>query len=109
MEISVTGHHVNLSEGTRSQIQDEASRLERFFSPLLECHVTIAEEGRNKKANIVVHVHAQTLTSAHEAERLSAAVDGALQKMQRQLKKLHDKRRNHRSGGQLQEASTTEE
>ena len=109
MEISVTGHHVNLSENTRSQIQDDAAKLERFYSPLLECHVTITEEGRNKKASVVVHVHAQTLTAANKAERLPLAVDGALQKMERQLKKLHDKRRNHRSGGELQETSATEE
>ena len=46
---------------------------------------------------------------ALEAERLTVAVDGALQKMERQLKKLHDKRRIHRSGGQLQETSAAEE
>ena len=33
---------------------------------------------------------------ALEAERLPVAVDGALQKMERQLKKLHDKRRKPR-------------
>jgi ribosome-associated translation inhibitor RaiA len=54
VEISVTGHHVSLSENTRSQIQDDAAKLERFYSPLLECHITITEEGRDKKANVVV-------------------------------------------------------
>ena len=43
------------------------------------------------------------------AERLPGAVYGALQKMERQLKKLHDKRRKHSSGGQLQETSAAEE
>ena len=46
---------------------------------------------------MTAHVHGQSLVSRHEADKVYAALDSATDKMVRQLKKLHDKRRRPRS------------
>ena len=96
MQISVAGHHFDLTNSTKSYIEQELSRLQKFYDPLLGATVTLTKEGRFTRADIVIRVHAQTLKSSQESEHLSPAFDGAIKKMIRQLKKLHDKRRKPR-------------
>lgn len=96
MQVSISGHRYDLSDRLRVYVEKELEKLGRFYTPLLDCQVTLSQERRKRKANIVVHVHAQVLTASHEADKVYAAVDGAMDKMGRQLKRLHDKRRYHR-------------
>ena len=98
MQVSIAGHQFELSDRLKVYIEEELTKLERFYTPLLDCQVTLSQEGRTRRANVVVHVHAQVLKASHEADKVYIAVDGAMDKMGNQLKKLHDKRRHHRGG-----------
>ena len=96
MQISVSGHHYDISDGFKSYVEEEATKLERFYSPIIGCQLTVTPEGRMLRVDIVVNVHAQTLKASHESDSIHVSVDGAMGKMVRQLKKLHDKRRKPR-------------
>ncbi|MDA0748135.1 MAG: ribosome-associated translation inhibitor RaiA [bacterium] len=112
MQISISGHHFDLTEKSKSYIEQEAVKLERFYSPLLDLRVTITEEHRVMKASVAVHVNTQHLSATHEAEKLYPAIDGAMEKMARQLKKLHDKRRKPRpvsAPDRIEESAENEE
>ncbi len=99
MQISITGHHYHISDTTREHIQGEADKLERFYSPLTDCHVTVTKEGDDYRTDVVVNLHGQTLKSSDSQGKLYPSIDAAMDKMVRQLKKLHDKRRRPRSTG----------
>ena len=99
MQVSITGHHYQISDTLRKHIQGESDKLERFYSPLIGCQVTITKEGDDYRADVVVNLHGQTLKSSDVQAKLYPAIDGAMDKMVRQLKKLHDKRRRPRSTG----------
>lgn len=96
MQVSVSGHHYNVSDRTRQYVQAEAEKLEKFYHPLIDVHATITEEGREHRADLVVRVHAQTLKSTGSSEKVYTAIDQAMNRMTSQLKKVHDKRRDHR-------------
>ena len=98
MKVMISGHHYELSETTRDYIEAESAKLERFYTPILGCQVTIAKEERMEKADVVVSLHGQSLKSSDESDKLYPAIDGAIDKMIRQLKKVHDKRRKPRPG-----------
>lgn len=98
MQVLISGHHFNMSDRIKSYIEKELTRLERFYTPILNGQVTITQENRTLRASVVVRVHAQKLTAVHEADKVYAAVDGVMDKMARQLKKLHGKRRRLRPG-----------
>ncbi len=108
MQISISGHHFNISDRIKSYVEKEATKLERFYTPLIDCQVTITQESRGLKASVVVHVHAQNLRSTHEADKVYLAVDGAMGKMVRQLKKLHDKRRKPRGVSHVSQMASSE-
>ena len=96
MRISIEGHHYQVSEATRTYVQSGLEKLERFYSPIIDCHVTLKEVKETFSADLIVRVQGQTLKSANSDTKLYKAVDEAIDKMIRQLQKLHDKRRSHR-------------
>jgi putative sigma-54 modulation protein len=96
MQISIKGHHSHVSDSARQYIESEVQKIERFYSPIIDCTVTITEENVTKRVEVVTHVHGQTLKASDSDSKLYKATDTALDKMARQLQKLHDRRRNHR-------------
>ena len=98
--------HVSVSEGTKRYIEDEGAKLEKFYSPVIDANVKISEEGRQHKVDLVVHIHAHTLKSSGEEEKIHSAIDQAINRMISQLKKLHDKQKRFR--GENREEPTSE-
>ena len=96
MQISITGHHYSVSERTKTYVETEAEKLEKFYAPIIDIHATITEEGRLHKVDLVVNIHARTLKSSGEDEKIYPAIDQATNRMISQLKKVHDRKKGHR-------------
>ena len=96
MQISLTGHHFSISDRIRSYVDQAGSRLERYYTPLLGCRVTLRQDARLYKATVSVQLEGESLVATEEADRVYAAIDAAMSKMVSQLKRLHGKRRSHR-------------
>ena len=96
MQLEITGHHFSISDRIREYVAENTGKLEKFYTPILGCHVTITQEGRSFRVHMTAHVHGQSLVSRYEADKVYVALDAATDRMVRQLKKLHDKRRKPR-------------
>lgn len=96
MKILIEGHHYQVSDATRTYVTSAAEKIERFYSPIIDCHVTLKEVKEIFSTDVVVRVQGHTLKATDKDQKLYKAVDQALDKMARQLQKLHDKRRDHR-------------
>ncbi len=96
MQIVISGHHYHVSDSTRTHIKAAVSRFERFYTPVLGCHVTITKEEPAFRVDIIVNVHRQTLKASNAGSKLFPVIDGSAKKMIRQLQKLRDRRRKHR-------------
>jgi putative sigma-54 modulation protein len=107
VKISVAGHHYTVSDRARGYVDAEVGKLEKFYSPIIDAHTTITEEGKRHKVDLVVNVQAHTLKSTGEEQKVYPAIDNAVKRMTTQLKKLHDKQKGHRP--ELQAESSTEE
>ena len=68
MDLSITGHHFTLSDRVKRYVEGEATKLERFYSPILNCKVTITEKHRAHRVVVATHVNGQNLSSSEEAE-----------------------------------------
>ena len=96
MQTVISGHHYHISDSTRTHINAAVSRFERFYTPVLGCHVTIKKEDPEFRVDIIVNVHGQTLKASNTGSKLFPVIDGSAKKMIRQLKKLRDRRRKPR-------------
>ena len=97
MTISVSGHHYTVSDRTRTYADGELARLEKFYTPVIDAHLTITEEGRLYKVDLVVNVQAHSFKSGGEDDKVYPAIDQSIDRMVKQLKKHHDKQKGHRA------------
>lgn len=93
MNITITGRHFDVSTVLREHIEREAHKLKRFFDGIVDCHVTMSVEKHRHLAEVTANLYDHTLRSSHESEDMMVSVDKALEKMERQLKRVHDKMR----------------
>ena len=102
MNLRVSGHHFDISDAIRKHVEDAIPKLERLYTPLIDVSVTVHHETHEFRADTIVNVSSQTLKSTGEADKVYIAIDSSVEKMGRQLKRLHDKRRGHRPENQTQ-------
>lgn len=96
MNITVTFRHVGTSDGLRNYATQKVERLRKFARHLVDAHVILDVEKQRHKAEIVVTGRYLQLSAAEETSDLYSALDLALDKIERQLKKWDDKRKNHK-------------
>ncbi|MCX8071574.1 MAG: ribosome-associated translation inhibitor RaiA [Candidatus Binatia bacterium] len=96
MNITVTFRHVNVSDGLRNYATQKVERLKKFARHLLDAHVILAVEKQRHRAEIVVTGRHLQVTAVEETTDLYSALDLALDKIERQLKKWDEKRKDHK-------------
>jgi len=109
MQVFIEGHHFQITDAARSYVESAIEKIERFYSPIIDCHITLTHEKDHYRADIITRVQGQTLKSSDNDLKLYKAVDEAVDKMSRQLRKLHDKRRDYRPTSQAESNVATGE
>jgi putative sigma-54 modulation protein len=98
MQVMVTFRHVNPSQGLRSYATEKVERLDKFARRIVDAHVTLSVEKQRHQAEIQLFGKDLALTAKEETGDLYAAIDLALAKLERQLKRLADKRKSRKGG-----------
>ena len=98
MQISVTGHHVDITESLKSYVDTKFERLERHFEHITNIHVILTVEKERQKAEATVHVNSGNLFAENVQEDMYAAIDQMSDKLDRQLVKHKEKTLNRLQG-----------
>ena len=98
MQISITGHHVDITDALRSYVENKFNRLERHFDNMTNIHVILGIEKERQKAEATIHVSRGNIYADTVHEDMYAAIDGLVDKLDRQLKKHKEKLTDHRRG-----------
>jgi putative sigma-54 modulation protein len=94
--VSVTFRHVDPSAGLRSYASEKVERLEKFARRVINAHVILSVEKQRHRAEIQISGRDLQLTATEETGDLYSAIDLAADKVERQLKKLAEKRKGHK-------------
>jgi ribosomal subunit interface protein len=100
MDVVVAARHGTLPDHVVALAREQFDRLERYESRVSRLEVTLT----NEKNRWVVDAHARVDRSsrvhAHgEARDVRSAVDQAVERMGRQLKRLRERHRDHQGPG----------
>jgi len=98
MQINLTGHHVDITDALRSYVESKFERLERHFDHVTNVHVIISVEKLRQKAEATLHLNGTDVFAECVEEDMYAAIDGLVDKLDRQVKKHKEKHTNHRNG-----------
>ncbi len=95
MQLTISGHHIDVTEALREYVTTKISRLERHHGRITNTHVILSVEKLQQKAEARIHISGADLFANSESEDLYAAIDTLTDKLDRQLIKHKEKHRNH--------------
>ena len=91
MQLNITGHHVDVSPTVRRHVSSKLARIERHFDHVIDIHCILTTEKLSCRAEATVHLEGVTLHADSVAEGMYAAVDGLVDKLDRQVMKHKEK------------------
>lgn len=97
MQINVSTRHGQLSDATRARISAKFEKLSRLFERLTSIEITVDLEHADMPS-VDVHVsaeHKHDFVASHHAESLMEAIDGAIHKLEQQLRKYKERVQDH--------------
>jgi len=107
MQISVTGHHLDIGDALRAHIEDSLnSTVEKYFGDAIEANVVISREHQQFRADVSLHVIRGLHVRGHDsADDAYAAFDIAAahlgKRLRRHKRRLRDHHSNKRETGAL--------
>ena len=84
MQLSITGHHLDVSEPLKNYVQEKFQKLERHFDQVIDVHVILSVEKLQQKAEATVQVNGAKLFAEETQADLYAAIDVLIDKLDRQ-------------------------
>lgn len=95
MQITISGHHVEVTPALRDYVLTKFDRLQRHFDQITNTDVTLIVEKQVQKAEASIHVSGADIFANAESEDMYAAIDLLADKLDRQLIKHKEKSRGH--------------
>ena len=96
MQVNLSGHHVDITDSLRNYLNEKIARLDRHFDQALDIHVVLTVEKLRHKAEATLHVSGGSLHADDVQEDMYAAIDGLIDKLDRQGKKHKEKTNDYR-------------
>jgi len=98
MQIQLSGQHIEITPALRQYVTEKMERLARHFDHVGNVHVVLSVEKLRHKAEATIHLHRGTVFAEIEDEDMYAAIDGLVDKLDRQVKKQKEKDTDYRNG-----------
>ena len=92
MQMTISGHHLEVTDPIREYVTTKLSKLERQIT---STSVILTVDKLQQKAEATVHVSGGELFAIAEHTDLYAAIDALTDKLDRQLIKHKEKHRGH--------------
>jgi len=102
MDVVVKGHHLTVTDGFRSYVEDKINRLEKLDQRVIRVEVKASADNHKGartddcRVEITVRSKGPIVRAEAVAEDKQAAFDSALDKLMAQLRKAADRKRIHR-------------
>ncbi|GGX87975.1 ribosome-associated translation inhibitor RaiA [Massilia dura] len=100
MNLTISGHHIDVTPAIREYVQSKLERVRRHFDQLIDVSVILSvdnltEKEKRQKAEINLRMSGKTVFVESVAHDLYAAIDTLIDKLDRQVMKHKDKVQNH--------------
>ena len=97
MKISVTFRNREGENWHKDYIDQKLKKLEKYMDTPVEARVVLSVEKFRNVAEVNLMTNGQNLNAKEEAKDMSLAIDNAIEKIERQLKKRKERIRGHKT------------
>ena len=91
MKFIIVGKNIEVTPGLRSAVEDKIGKLEKYFTPETEVHVTLSVEKERQKIEVTIPVKGSIIRSEQVSSDLYVSIDLVEEIIERQLKKYKRK------------------
>lgn len=91
MKYVITGRGTNVTDGLRSAIEEKLGKLEHYFAPDTEVHVTLKVEKDRQKVEVTVPVKGHIIRAEQVSDDMYVSIDLIEDIIERQLRKYKTK------------------
>jgi putative sigma-54 modulation protein len=100
MNLTISGHHLEVTPALREYVVNKLDRVTRHFDQVVDINVLLTveklkEKERRQKAEVTLHVKGRDIFVEQAHEDMYAAVDQLMDKLDRQVCRHKDKLQNH--------------
>jgi putative sigma-54 modulation protein len=100
MNLTISGHHLEVTPSLRSYVTTKLDRISRHFDQVVDIKVLLTvenlkEKERRQRAECSIRVKGSELFAESANEDLYAAVDELVDKLDRQVGRHKDRIQNH--------------
>ncbi len=95
MQLSLTGHHVEVTPALRGYVEKKLERITRHFDHVIDVHCVLTVEKLRQKAEATLHVRGSSIHANATEPDMYAAIDALTDKLDRCVKKHKEKRGDH--------------
>jgi putative sigma-54 modulation protein len=100
MNLTISGHHLEVTPALRSYVTSKIDRISRHFDQVVDVKVLLTvekqkEKERRQRAECNIHVKGNDLFAESSHADLYAAVDDLVDKLDRQVGRYKTKRQDH--------------
>jgi len=98
MQITITGHQLDITDALRDYVNNKFSRLARHSDRITSIRVTMSVEKINQKVDATILISGGDINANAEHEDMYAAIDLLIDKLDRQLLKHKEKQLDRQKG-----------
>ena len=91
MRITITGKNIELTDGLKEAVEDRLSKLEKYFTPETEAHVTLSVEKERQKIEVTIPVKGSVIRAEQVSNDMYVSIEVVEETIERQLKKYRNK------------------
>ena len=105
MKFIILGRNLEVTPGLKAAVEDKIGKLDKYFNPNTEVHVTLSVEKERQKIEVTIPVKGNIIRSEQVSNDMYVSIDLVEEIIERQLKKHKNKIVDkHQSGGDFNQA-----
>jgi len=105
MQINITGHHIEVTPALRAYVTEKLQRISRHFDHVISIDVILKVENHHMQAEAKVNAAGKPMFAQASDSDMYAAIDGLIDKLDKQVRRYKDRARGNHAGGAKRAAS----
>lgn len=107
MQTNITGHHIEVTPALRAYVTEKLQRISRHFDHVISIDVILKVENHSKFAEGKINAAGtgKALFAQDSDDDMYAAIDGLIDKLDKQVRRHKDRIRGHHASAAKRAAS----
>ena len=85
MKVKITGKNITLTDALKNTVEKKIGKLDKFFDPIVECHVTLSTEKNRHIVEVTIPFGGIIIRGEESTADMYASIDNVCEKLEKQI------------------------